>query len=193
MWRYLLLPGGQSHFDYGLLPGLLSYPVFVIVIVFILQPFPGWHEIAPAMLNRVPGSFLTPSTSKLAIQRVRWYGIMSCILNRASWIGNDTTTSGRTPHEQKMAGLLGAWRNGFSSMMCLLIAVMIVTVMTHENHSGTAHEIRQTLSTRVASEVITDPQQRDHFNSEMATLPPMTSKTEEMKPFSRADNRTPLF
>ena len=35
-------------------------------------------------------------------------------LNRAGWIGNDTSGSAKTPHEQKMAGVLGAWRNGFA-------------------------------------------------------------------------------
>ncbi|OQC13519.1 MAG: sodium/panthothenate symporter [Lentisphaerae bacterium ADurb.Bin082] len=195
----LLLPGGRiSLLITDCFQGLLSYPIFVLVILFIFVTFSWPKEIAPAMLNRVPGeSFLNPfDIAKLRDFNVFGLivGIMSCILNRASWIGNDTTTSGRTPHEQKMAGLLGSWRNGFSMMMCTLIAVMIVTVMTHENHSATAHEIRQTLSTRVAKEVITDPQELTHFNAEMAMLPPMTSKTEEMKPFSRADNPdTPYF
>ena len=39
--------------------------------------------------------------------------VLARILNRASWFGNDNSGAGRTPHEQKMAGILGSsfgWR-----------------------------------------------------------------------------------
>ena len=53
----------------------------------------------------------------------------STILQRASWFGNDTTNSAKTPHEQKIAGILGPWRNGFSWTMIRLVTLLIITVL----------------------------------------------------------------
>ena len=59
----LLLPGGRiSLLITDCFQGLLSYPIFVLVILFIFVTFSWPKEIAPAMLNRVPGeSFLNLS------------------------------------------------------------------------------------------------------------------------------------
>lgn len=87
------------------------------------------------MIDRADGeSFISP----FDIERLRDFNIfalvvtiLGSVMNKASWIGNDTTTSGRTPHEQKMTGILGTWRSLFAGLMMLLIAVMIIALMAH--------------------------------------------------------------
>lgn len=122
--------------------GLLSYPIFVIIVGYIILNFSWTNDIAPVMLNRVSGqSFLNPYD----VSELRDFNIFALVvtlfssgLNRAGWIGNDTSGAGRTPHEQKMAGVLGAWKNGVASMMILLLAVVVITFMTGPRfmHSG---------------------------------------------------------
>lgn len=96
-------------------------------------------EIAPTMMDRVPGeSFLNPYD----VSRLRDFNIFSLVvwlfstlLNRASWYGNDTSGSAKTPHEQKMAGILGSWRGGFSTVMLITLAIMVITIMNHRNYA----------------------------------------------------------
>ena len=115
--------------------GMLSYPIFALVAAWIFFRF-DWHEtMEPVMMNRVPGeSFLNPfDIDKLRDFNLFALGVwlMSTVLQRASWFGNDTSSAGRTPHEQKMAGVLGSWRNGYAYTMIGLVTLLVITVMNH--------------------------------------------------------------
>ncbi|WPJ95186.1 hypothetical protein SH580_17325 [Coraliomargarita algicola] len=189
----VMWPGGRiSLLITDSFQGIISYPIFVIIGCYVLISFSWSGEIAPVMLDRVEGeSFLNP----FDVSKLRDFNIfalcvlvMSRILNRASWIGNDTSSCGRNPHEQKMAGILGAWREGFSTLMCLLIAITIITVMSHQNHADKAYEIRQQLSAKVASEVVTDQETLAKVKENIAALPITKHVIGEDPPLSREVN-----
>jgi Na+/proline symporter len=189
----VIWPGGRiSLLISDSFQGLISYPIFVIIAGYIFLNFNWGDTIAPVMLDRVPGeSFLNP----FDISQLRDFNIfalvvtiISQILNRASWIGNDTSGSGRTPHEQKMAGILGQWRFGFSGLMCLLVAIMIITLMTHAKFADKAHDIRHELTRQVAGEAVADPQVRELLGERIAALPVQRHEVGEDAPLSRANN-----
>lgn len=155
-----ILPGGRiSLLITDSFQGLISYPIFVVIVGYILLNFSWWDDIAPVMWNRVPGqSFMNPYD----VQQLRDFNLFALVvslcgsfLNRASWFGNDTSGSARTPHEQKMAGVLGAWRNGLSWFMIFLLAVIVITFMNSSHFNGenrfgiTNNDIRQRLSAKV--------------------------------------------
>lgn len=139
---------------------ILSYPIFAVFVIFVLVNFSWFDEIVPVMANRAEGeSFLNPYD----IESLRDFNlfallvtVMNSVLNRASWIGGGATMAGRTPHEQKMAGILGSFRNGFSLIFYFLIGVMVITLLNHANFSGPAGEIRVAISSRVAEEITVD-------------------------------------
>lgn len=172
--------------------GLMCYPIFVIITVFILTEFSWAAEMAPVMENRVAGeSFLNPYD----VQSLRDFnlfslivGWFSLILQRASWIGNDTSGCGRTPHEQKMAGVLGQWRNGFSTVMCALIALAVLTLMWHPDFSKEAKSIRNELSNKVAEEVIANPKLCNELEVKLAAIPEQVRVKDVDAPLSRKDN-----
>lgn len=155
---------------------IICYPIFVVIAGYIFFKF-NWHDvIGPVMMDRAPGeSFLNP----FDMHKLRDFNLfmlithlIASVLNKASWIGNDTSICGRTPHEQKMAGLLGQWRNGFSTLMCLLIAVMVISLMTHGKFAKESHNIRQHLSDKVAAEVLADrPDTRAALKEKMTAIP----------------------
>ena len=162
--------------------GLLSYPIFVVIVGYILLKFSWGQDIAPVMANRAPQqSFINP----YEISQLRDFNIfaivvslVSSIINRASWIGNDTSNSGRTPHEQKMAGILGSWRNGAAYVMILLIAVLIITFMNSANFARpnnrfktNNNEIRKVLSKKVLEQVIQNPVQLAEIKAKIDNLP----------------------
>ena len=172
----IIWPGGRiSLLISDAFQGLMSYPIFVIIAGYIYLHF-GWHDtIGPVMIDRVDGqSFINP----FDIEKLRDFNIfalfvtiMGSILNRASWIGNDTTTSGRTPHEQKMAGILGTWRSLFAGLMMLLVAVMVIALMTHGKFASEAHDIRSELTEKVAMESVPDLEARAGLEHSLAQVP----------------------
>ncbi|MBQ4314242.1 MAG: hypothetical protein IJC21_02245 [Lentisphaeria bacterium] len=114
--------------------------------------------------------------------------IFNRIFSKGTFLGNDTTSAGRTPHEQKMAGILGTWRNGFSVLMCLFVAVTIITVMSHVNFSGVSHKVRQQLSARVSDQLITDKKVKGKLDEAIGKLPPHNHIIGKDKPLSQTQN-----
>ena len=199
-------PGGRiSLLITDCVQGLLSYPIFVVIVGYIILHFSWTEDIAPVMWNRVPGqSFMNPYD----ISQLRDFNIFALIvtllgsvLNRAAWIGNDTSGAGKTPHEQKMAGVLGAWRNGFAWMMILLLAIVVIVFMTspkfateHHEFSVSSSEVRQELSAKVLEEAVPDVAVRTKIINALEKIP-ATQKVEDFKkPLSQQDNMdTPYF
>ncbi|MDD3154304.1 MAG: hypothetical protein PHS41_05505 [Victivallaceae bacterium] len=154
----LIWPAGRiSLLITDCLQSIISYPIFVVITVFILANISWFGDVTPVMLDRTPGeSFLNP----MDIQSLRDFNmfslvvvITSSILNRAAFIGNDTTSVGRTPHEQKMAGILGTWRNGFAMVMTSLVAIFVIAYMVGGRFAEKSHQVRVALADKVTAEV----------------------------------------
>ena len=182
--------------------GLFSYPIFVIIVGFIFLKFSWGQDIAPIMADRAPGqSFINPYD----ISQLRDFNIfalvvslVSSIMNRASWIGNDTSNSGRTPHEQKMAGILGYWRSGMAFVMILVIAVMVISFMNSPRFAGTNNrfaannnDVRKALSGRVMEQVVDDPVLRAAINAKVEALPPAVHVPGSDKPLAQYQTLDP--
>jgi len=139
--------------------GILSYPMYLIVVIFVIFTFSWSGEVEPALLNSDPGkSLLNP----FDIDKLRTFnlfyifvGIISRIFNRMSWSGTQGyTTAALNAHEQKMGGVLGTWRGGFSNMMYVLLAVAGFTFLTHINFKQRADVCRQELAAKVIDDVL---------------------------------------
>lgn len=177
--------------------GIISYPIFVIFTVFILTEISWFEDVEPVMINRAAGeSFLNPfDVSKLrdfnlfAVFAV----LFSSVIGRPAWIGNDTSTSAKNPHEQKMAGILGTWRSGFAWTMMTVIAIYVIVFMNGEKFDDKSQKIRQELSGRVAEEVFHENKgfqtQLSTAVSELHVLPAATPET----PYSQEENRDTII
>ncbi len=114
--------------------GLLSYPMYAILVGYIILRFSWFHDLAPTLLDRPPGkSMLNPfDISELRDFNLFYVavGIFGNIIGRMSWSGTQGyNAAARNAHEQKMSGILGTWRAGFSSMMFILLAVVAYTYL----------------------------------------------------------------
>ena len=181
--------------------GLISYPIFVIITGFVILKFSWDVDISPVLWDRVPGeSFINPyDISKLRDFNVFaiMVNIFSGIMNRASWIGNDTSNSGRTPHEQKMASILGAWRNGFSMVLIVIVAILTIAFMNsgnfatkgqHNSFGVSNNEIRKSLSAKVLEEAVADPALRAKAIAQVNALPDVEHKIGVSPKFSQKQN-----
>jgi Na+/proline symporter len=121
--------------------GLLSYPVYVVIVGYVLWHFSWFRDMAPVLLDRDPGkSLINPfDISELRDFNLFYVivGIVGSVINRLGWSGNQGySVSARNAHEQKMAGVLGSWRGGFESMMYLLLAVVAMAYLNSDKFQG---------------------------------------------------------
>lgn len=174
------------------LQAIISYPIFAVMAFYVISHFSWFDEIAPVMADRAADeSFLNPYD----IESLRDFNLfalivtlMNATLNRASWIGAGSTAAGKTPHEQKMAGVLGSWRNGFSWMFFFLIAAMLITTLTHSNYVGKAREIRADLTARAAIEAFPNAETREKYAEAIDRLPVQEHVIGVDAPFSQQNN-----
>ena len=166
------------------LQGLLCYPIFVIFVIYVFYNFSWDNDIVPTLANRVPGeSFLSPfdiSELKDFNAFAIFVTIFGTVLNRGIWYGGGQTSSARTPHEQKMAGILGELRGAFSGIMVLLFALMVMVIFQNPNHFKTAHNIRQDLSHAVIEDVVDDPVKAAKINETISLIPAEPQKIEKL-------------
>ena len=177
--------------------GMLLFPLMVVFVVFILYKFSWSEEIVPVMLDRVPKeSFLDPyDISELRDFNIAMviFLIFNSFILRGIWIGSGSSTAAKSPHEQKMAALLGSWRNALSNLFYVLIALGIIVVMNHTNFAGKGKEIRTELSRHIA-EYLVPAENRDDFNRRIAAVPEQHHKIGKDQPLSQAKNLdTPTF
>lgn len=193
MAMLVIWPGGRvSLLVTDAIQGLMSYPIFVIFTVFVLSEVSWKFDVAPAMLDRVSGESLLNPMDINSLRDFNLFAlivnIVGSILNRGAWIGNDTSASGRTPYEQKMAGILGAWRNGFAWLMMMLLALFIFTVMQGGRFTEQARDIRIDLVNNVATETIPDESLRTEVIANCKQIVPAKHVIGTDTPYSQANN-----
>lgn len=172
--------------------GMFMYPILFVFVIFVLCKFDWNQEIVPVMMDRVPDeSFLNP----FDIENLRDFNVFflivtlwSTVFHRASWIGAAASTAAKSPHESKMAGLLGTFRGALGMMFYVLLAAMVLTVLNHQNYADIASNVRKNLSVQVGKDVIESDKMREKVEANVAQLPPQRHEIGKDKPLSEKDN-----
>jgi len=173
------------------LQGMFLFPLMVIFVIFILWKFNWNADIVPVMADRVQGeSFLNPYD----ISELRDFNLLTVviavivsIMHRASWIGAGYSTAAKTPHESKMAGLLGTWRGALNSLFYVLIAIGIIVFMNHKDFRSEAREVKIALSEHISQEIVS-PDKRADFSERIAAVPAQDHQIGEDAPLSQKNN-----
>ncbi len=171
--------------------GLVSYPLFVVLIIYVLCNFSWWNEIAPVMTDRVPGeSFLNPYD----ISQLRDFNLFALIvlfyrkILGGEWVGNGYGTVAKSAHEGKMSNLLSSFGAGMAWLLPFFIVIGIIATMNHRNYAEKAHGIRQELSARVAEELAPDANVASAVAAATAEVPVQIHEIGVDPPLSRAHN-----
>ena len=81
-------------------------------------------------------------------------GIFSSIFARMAWSGTQGYYSAaRDAHEQKMGGVLGTWRAGFSTVMYILLAICAYSYLNGGHFSKQAAKVRSDLAAKAMVDV----------------------------------------
>ena len=142
--------------------GLLSYPMYVIVVAYLIYRFSWTDTIAPSLVARGPGlSFMDPYDVYNMRDFNLFYvfaGIAAMFMNRMSWGGSQGYFgAAKNPHEAKMGGVLGSWRSGLSVMIFTLLTVAVYAYLHHKDYAPEAKEVRTQLACKVADDIIVGP------------------------------------
>ena len=160
---FITLAGGQvTIMVTDCLQGLISYPLYVFLIGYVLIRYSWAKDLEPVLVPRGPGeSFLNPYD----IGNLRnfnlfyvFFGIVNLFLNRISWGGAmGYQGAAKSAHEAKMGSLLGSWRGSLTTMMLILMALISYVVLNGQPHAEKARRIR----TELATKTVQDLHQRD--------------------------------
>ena len=157
--------------------GFFCYPLLVTFTIFIICKF-SWNDIVvPVMSDRIQGqSFLNPY-EVAGLRDFNMFALIvtiySTIINRGNWLGTGSSVAARSPHEQKMAGIMGTWRGTFSSILYVLLVIMVIASLNHPSLAGDAKKIRDDLSRKVLAEVKKDDAaMQKQVNKKLQALPP---------------------
>ena len=117
--------------------GILSYPMYVVIVFFVLTKFSWFNDMAPALLDRDPGKSLLNPFDITALRDFNLFyvivGILGTVVNRMGWSGTQGyNAAAKDAHEQKIGAVLSTWRAGFSGMMYVLLAVVAFTFLNSD-------------------------------------------------------------
>ena len=182
--------------------GMFMYPILALFVGFILWKFSWSGEIVPVMMDRAAGeSFLDPYD----LEKLRDFNVFflivtiyNTIAHRGSWIGAGYSTAARSPHEQKMAGLLGTFRGALGMMFYVLLAVVCLTVMNHKDfaikdakNNISAKDIRTKLAAKVSDDIDyinSDPELKAKVKEAVKNQPAQIQEIGVDAPLSQDDN-----
>ncbi len=181
--------------------GILSYPLYAIVVAYILLHISWSRQMAPTLLDRPPGmSMVNP----FDIEKLRTFnlfyilvGIFSSVFNRMAWSGNQGyNAAALNAHEQKMGAVLGTWRSGFSTMMYILLAIAAYTFLNNHDFARQAQVCRKELAAKVVADVVPNEGEDLKIKKELRTyiekgVMPDDLKKRLTKPVAK-DSKEPL-
>ena len=170
--------------------GILSYPMYMIIVIAIFWKISYSTDIAPIIMDQPVGrSFINPYD----IAQLRTFnlfyvlvGIFASVFNRMSWnAAQGYNAAALNAHEQKIGSLFGVWRNGFSGMMVIIIALAIFVYMDNvrfrDGRTG-ANEINRKMALKTISDVLSAPQYKEQQKT-------ITAKVSSALPRYDAENK----
>lgn len=149
----IVLAGGQiTTMVTDCCQGIFAYFGYTIIVITLLCIFNA-SDVSNAMLSRPEGmSFFNPfNVSKLTHFNILFIfiGMFGSIYGRNAWLGSQAyQASAASPHEQKMAGVLGQWRGGFQTIALMLLVIGAYTYLNTNTYVNEAAAVTQEVTAR---------------------------------------------
>ncbi|MCC7517809.1 MAG: sodium:proline symporter [Verrucomicrobiae bacterium] len=140
---FVVITGGQiTIMVTDCLEGLLSLLLYFVVIVALLLMF-SWREVHEALAMAPPGlSRMDPFDTKQISDFNLWFvliGVFGAVYNHMAWQGGHAYNSAaKTPHESKMAAILGNWRGFGKGLFTTLLGIAAYTFLVHPDFAQQA-------------------------------------------------------
>ncbi|MBC7782412.1 MAG: sodium:proline symporter [Burkholderiales bacterium] len=150
--------------------GILSHAIYLVIIVAVALTV-HWSQAYDVLANHEPGrSQLNPFDAEKVQDFNIWFVIMNLIMfaytRMALQNRQGFNAAARTPHEARMADVLGNWRSYARNLMLLVLVIAAMTFMTHADFKGAsqpAHDTIQTISDPYIQKQMTVPVALSHM------------------------------
>jgi solute:Na+ symporter, SSS family len=186
--------------------GLLSYPMYAVIVGYLIWRFSWFDDLAPVIVDRPEGKSMINPFDISGLRDFNLFyvgvGVFGSILGRMTWSGTQGYNSAaKNAHEQKMAGIISSWRSGFSSLMYTLLAVVAYTYLNSPQfQAGPAGstECRNTLAAKVFDDVASNSKFDDlrseykHYLASGEISPRLQQQVDLGRPQGEADDSTSL-
>jgi len=150
--------------------GIISQIFYIFIVGALLWMFP-WHDINETLANRPAGqSLLNPFDSQGLKDFNLWYVLMgmgTAMYGWGSWRNSSSYgPAALTPHEGRMGGLLGNYRELGKLAVVTLLAVCAITYLQHPDfaqQSAAAHQVIDGIANPQIQEQMTVPVALSHL------------------------------
>jgi SSS family solute:Na+ symporter len=122
--------------------GIMSQLFYLVIIGALVLTFT-WPQIRDVLGARPPGeSLINPFDSRSIEDFNLWYVLMQIVLGvygTMAWQNNSAYNSAAlTPHESRMSGILGRWREMGRTTVIALLAICALTFLSHPDFAAQA-------------------------------------------------------
>ena len=143
------------------LQGVICNVAFVIFIFFIFKlgewdvsgGLVSWEQISEALCKEDGYSHIDPFNSNKLSDFNIWYyliGFASLLYSRGGWQGAaGYAASAKTPHERKMAGVMGTWRGIAQGLILMLFPLAVIAIMSDK--IGGFEHVRELVNNQLAT------------------------------------------
>ena len=145
---YLTISGGLvSVMVTDCIEGIISQLLYLLIIAVLLYMF-SWSEISEVLGNRPAGeSLLNPFDSGSIKDFNIWFVMLGLFVNvygTMAWQNSSAyNAAGLTPHENRMGGILGRWRDSGRSAMTTLLGVCAMVFVLHPDFTVQGDHVRE--------------------------------------------------
>ncbi|MFH1498698.1 MAG: sodium:proline symporter, partial [Verrucomicrobiota bacterium] len=130
--------------------GIFSQLMYILLIVGVLAVV-SWSQMSSVIGTRPPGHSMVNPFDAWQVQDFNlWYVLMGLFVGTygtMAWQNSSAYNSaGATPHEARMGGLLGRWRESGKSVVVVLLAVAAITYLGHPDFAQSSAGAHQAIS-----------------------------------------------
>lgn len=147
---FVLLGGQITVLLTDFAQSMFSLVAFLVILIFLIWSFE-WDALIAGLQTRPEGQSMLHPFEAGAVDdfNVAYYliGIFMVIYTTRAWQGSSAyNASARSPHEARMAGILGNWRAMAQGMAILMMPLCVFAVMHNPAFSEQAAAINQDLA-----------------------------------------------
>jgi SSS family solute:Na+ symporter len=130
--------------------GIISQLLYLFIIVGVLCVV-SWSEMSAVLGTRPAGESMVNPFDAWNVQDFNlWYVLMGVFLSTygtMAWQNSGSYNSaGITPHETRMAGLLGRWRESGKTVVVVLLAAAAITYLGHPDFAAASAEAKSEIA-----------------------------------------------
>lgn len=132
------------------LEGIFSQLIYIVLIAGVLWIVP-WSDMAEAIGERPANHSMVNPFDAWAVQDFNlWYVLMGVVLSvygTMAWQNSGAyNAAGATPHEARMGGLLGRWRELGKAAVVVLLAAGAIAFLQHPGYSEASQAARDAIA-----------------------------------------------